>query len=311
MDRLQDLLIGLAHADPGPFWAGTALVALGALVLLKLGFVAVRHARLLEDIPTSRIRSAAQGYVEFHGHARLLPGPEILAPLSGERCCWWAFVIERRRTEREGGKSQAEWITIERQTSDELFVLDDGTGQCVIDPVGARVVPSLSRRWRGYQPRPQAYRKPSWLELGDYRYSERMIRYGDWVYALGLFQTQTASRDDDESRDVSARLAEWKRDPQRLLHRFDANRDGQIDLQEWEVARREAIAQVRAEQVERSIQPDLHVLSAPRDRRPFILSTKTERELTRGMRWAGMAAIAAGLVLGMAVAVALLARGLP
>ena len=67
----------------------------------------------------------------------------------------------------------------------------------------------------------------------------------------------------------------------------------------------------RVHQVERSIQPDLHVLSAPRDRRPFILSTKTERELTRGMRWAGMAAVAAGLVLGVAVAVALLARGLP
>lgn len=299
---------GIAGAEPGQFWFWAALAAFAGLALFVMGFRRLHHARLLENLPTSRIRSAAQGYVELHGHARLLPGPPIVSPLSGQRCCWWEFVIERHESDH---KNRRRWVTVEKQTSDELFLLDDGTGQCVVDPVGARVIPNLSRRWRGYHPRPRAFPgKSSWFDGGDYRYTERLMQFGAWLFVIGAFQTQTAARHDDEARDVSERLAEWKRDRRALLQRFDTNRDGQIDLQEWEVARRAAIAEVRAEQVERSIQPDLHVLSSPRDRRPFILSTRTEHELTRGLRWSGWTGVLAGILLGAAFCFALIARGL-
>lgn len=305
---LEGWRASIAGADPGPFWLWFGLMALVGVALFVMGFRRLQHARQLEDLPTSRIRSAAQGYVEFHGHARLLPGPPIVSPLSSERCCWWAFEIEQRQADDKG---RSRWVKIEKKTSDELFLLDDGTGQCVVDPVGARVIPSLSRRWRGRHPRPLGFPgKTSWLDSGDYRYSERLVRFGAWLYAIGAFQTQTAVRDDDEMRDVSERLAEWKRDKRALLQRFDTNRDGQIDLQEWEVARKAAIAEVRAEQVERSVQPDLHVLSAARDGRPFILSTRTERELTRGLRWSGLAGVAVGLLLGGVSCFGLIARGL-
>ncbi|TDU23235.1 E3 ubiquitin ligase [Panacagrimonas perspica] len=305
-------LTALAQAETGEFWTTVTLSSLLGIVALGFGFVQLRRARLLEDLPTSRIRSAAQGYVEFHGHARLLPGPEIRSPLSNELCCWWEYVVQQRRDEQRGGHSSKEWVTIERATSDELFVIDDGTGQCVVDPVGATVIPSVKRSWRGVSARPMAYRKDSsWFGFGDFRYTERLVRFGDWLYTLGLFQTQTASRDDDEVRDVGQRLAEWKRDPVRLLHRFDSNRDGKIDLAEWEIARRAAIDEVRSEHIERSIQPDLHVLREPRDGRPYILSTKTEHQLTRGMRWSGTAGVVVATLIGAAVAFLLVARGLP
>lgn len=311
MESLTRLVAAIAQAEPQHFWVATGIGILAGLGLFAFGFVQLRRARLLEDTPTSRVRSAAQGYVEFHGHARLLPGPEVRSPLSAERCCWWEYKIEQRRTEMRGGKRRTEWVTIDSRTSDELFLLDDGTGQCVIDPVGARVLPSLSRSWRGYHPRPQSFpvRSPRFA-IGDYRYTERLLRFGAWMYVIGQFQSQTAARYDDESRDVSDLLAQWKRDQRSLLHRFDSNRDGQIDMQEWELARRAAIAEVRAHQVERSVQPDLHVLSKPKDRRPFILSTKTEHELTRGLRWGGGAAVAVAVALGAAVAFGLIARGL-
>ena len=305
---LEGWRVGIAHADPGPFWLWFGLAALIGVVLFVIGFRRLRHARLLEDLPTSRIRSAAQGYVEFHGHARLLPGPPIVSPLSTERCCWWDFKIEQLQKD---DKNRSRWVTIEKKTSDELFLLDDGTGQCVVDPVGARVIPSVSRRWRGRYPRPLGFpKKTSWLDGGEYRYSEQLISFGAWLYAIGAFHSQTAARYDDEMRDVSDRMAEWKRDKRALLQRFDTNRDGEIDLQEWEAARKTAIAEVRAEQVERSVQPDLHVLSAAPDRRPFILSTKTEHELTRGLRWGGLAGVVAGLLLGGIFFFGLLARGL-
>ena len=57
-----------------------------ALLLLAIAVVAgggaalrwVRKARTIEDMPTSRIRSAAQGYVELAGRALPLPPSTFL-----------------------------------------------------------------------------------------------------------------------------------------------------------------------------------------------------------------------------------------
>ncbi|HKY93176.1 MAG TPA: EF-hand domain-containing protein [Nevskiaceae bacterium] len=117
-------------------------------------------------------------------------------------------------------------------------------------------------------------------------------------------------RAEDTSRDVSELLADWKRDQRELLRRFDANQDGKIDLEEWEAVRRAALEHVHAEQVERSVQPDLHVLARAGDRRPFILSTRAEAVLSRDYRRAGGASIFAGIAAVGAGIFALLARGL-
>ncbi len=42
-------------------------------------------------------------------------------------------------------------------------------------------------------------------------------------------------------------LAEWKREPEELMRRFDANRDGTLSEEEWEGARREAKATIERE----------------------------------------------------------------
>tara|TARA_R110000787_G_scaffold42377_36_gene104314 strand:+ start:1715 stop:2653 length:939 start_codon:yes stop_codon:yes gene_type:complete len=311
VEVLRHLLETMAQAEPRKFWMMAVILAGAAIGIFAYGFVRLQRARLLEDTPTSRIRSAAQGYVELHGHARLLPGPEIIAPLSGEKCCWWDYRVERRRTSYSGGRRRTKWVVVESGTSNDLFLLDDGTGQCVVDPVGAKIIPSVRRRWRGYHRRPKSVpKKNSFFSLGDYRYTEGIVRYGAWLYTLGQFQTQIAFRADNESLDVSELLSIWKKDKRDLLHRFDSNRDGEIDLQEWEVARREAIRIVRAEQVGRSVQPDLNILNRPAGRRPYILSTKTEHELTKGLRWSGLAMVIGGLVLALCVVFMLTVRGL-
>jgi multidrug resistance efflux pump len=49
---------------------------------LWYGFRWWRWARLIEDTPTSQVRSAAQGLVELVGTARGMPGAPVIAPLS-------------------------------------------------------------------------------------------------------------------------------------------------------------------------------------------------------------------------------------
>jgi len=272
------------------------LAALICIGLVAYGFVLVYRARLMENTPTSLIRSAAQGYVELSGHARLLPGPPIVSPLSDTPCAWWSYRVQER--ERNGKDNQ--WRTIEEATSGELFLLADTTGECIVDPDYASVTPSISRSWGG--PAPKPHRPPdgaSWLSFGNYRYSEKLVLLGDSLYATGWFRTQTAILDLNESRDVSELMAEWKQDKHNLLKRFDTNGDGQIDMQEWEVARRTALEQVRSQHVERSLDPDLHVLSKPPDRRPFVLSTLTQKSMTRRYRfWATLCLLGAAAVVG-------------
>jgi hypothetical protein len=270
------------------------LVILACIALFTTGFVLIYRARLLEDTPTSLIRSAAQGYVELRGHARLLPGPPIVSPLSDTPCAWWSYRVQERA--RNGKDNQ--WRTIEEETSGELFLLADATGECIVDPDYASVTPTVSRSWGGPVQRP--HRPPdrdSWLSFGNYRYSEKLILIGDPLYATGWFRTQTAILDLNESRDVSELMGEWKRDKHNLLKRFDTNGDGQIDMQEWEAARRAALEQVRAQHVERSLDPDLHVLAKPPDRRPFILSTLTQKGMTRRYRLWATLSLLGGLAL--------------
>ena len=83
------------------FWLltlGVAVVSGGAAALRSL-----KIARLIEDTPTSRIRSAAQGYVEL---VRTWPAPRghaNLAPLTQRPCIWWRYRISQR-TESGGTK---------------------------------------------------------------------------------------------------------------------------------------------------------------------------------------------------------------
>ncbi len=268
----------LHDAPPGVFHALIAVAATGVLAALGATFVLLRRARHVEDLPVSRIRSAAQGYVALEGHARMMPGPEIISPLSRSRCVWWHYAIHERGTSASGRTT--EWIEIESGTSDDLFFIVDTTGNCIVDPEHADIKPGIARRWRGDFPRPQRIppRTP-WLNFGRYHYHERLVPVGEYLYASGWFRTLAAQYEFDEARDLTELLTEWKRDRRELLRRFDSNHDGTIDSGEWEQARRAALEEVRRQQLDHAVDPDLSVLSAPPDGRPYLLSAAAREYL--------------------------------
>lgn len=311
----SDWLVGLgqdlAAASPGDFWFWTGLGLLASIGGFVAAFSALHKARLIENTPTSLIRSAAQGYVELDGFARLLPGPEIHSPLSGARCCWWRYRVEHQETTRRNGRRTTRWRTIESGTSDALFLLADATGECVVDPAGADVDPSLRRHWRGTTRRPQQVpEKTAWLQLGDYRYREELLRVGDPVYALGWFRSQSSHHEFNQSADVNELLRSWKADQRGLLARFDADGDGRIDLQEWELVRRAALNEVRDVHLERSLDPDVHVLSRPPDGRPYLLSTLGQHGVASGHRIVAASALSFSFLSGLCSVFALTARGI-
>lgn len=258
--------------------------------------------RFLLDTPTSKIRSAAQGYTELYGMLRTLPQSAIHGPLTGKPCVWWRFKIEEHH--RDGKRSN--WRTLESGCSDAWLLLVDATGECLINPRGAEVRPAARQVWSGNQRHPLRVEQRGIL-LGfltsgrRYRYTEERLHANEPLYAIGDFRTSGAGQQGFDSLTAQgAVIREWKTDFAGLLQRFDQDGSGQLEPAEWQQVTR--AAQLEAEQRHRqsALAPAQHQLLKPGESRPFILSSKGEDELARGFRWQALA----GAVLCLAGALA-------
>ncbi|OUS30467.1 hypothetical protein A9Q99_05790 [Gammaproteobacteria bacterium 45_16_T64] len=276
-------------------------ILLASVVIAIVAFVGIFNniikARLIEDTPTSKIRSASQGYVELVGVAKKYEDAPIIAPLSGQTCLWYYYKIERY--ERSGKSSS--WRTIETKSSDRYFTLQDETGECSVDPCKADIISRWKDEWRGNERRPTSMLGQESLLFGSrYRYTEHRIHEDDALYALGLFQTVYApSLKEQKKHKVSEILNEWKKDQDSLLARFDTDGDGEIDLQEWANARKAAAKQAHYYVEQNADNSPMHIMTrSPQRRNPYIVSNKDPKEVSRRYRW-----IAAGCGLAFAISI--------
>lgn len=306
----------LASAPADEFFWWTAIAAALAVATFAATFVFTHRTRLIEDTPTSRLRSAAQGYIEVEGIASLMPGPAIVCPLTMTDCAWWRYKVEQKQTRTDlRGRRRTRWVTVDSGTSDDCFLINDGTGQCVVDPTGAQVIPAVTRRWYGHRPRPDVgweHGRGFWRSaFCDYRYTEELILPANAVYALGSYRTQSGAPDAfDEQADLRELLHKWKHD-KAMMALLDRNKDGTVDMKEWEAARRMAVQKVREQHVERAVNtPDLNILARPKDRRPYILSGIPQVNLIRRYRRYAMACLGAMTVAAGFFLWALNARGI-
>lgn len=272
-------------AGPEHVWIWIIVLCVLSIIGLVAGFVFLLRAWTVADIPVSPIRSAAQGYVKLEGHAELMPGPPIVSPLTNSRCTWWSYKIEQRVN---NGRS-SNWNTIEHGTSDDLFLIRDATSQCVLDPERAEVIPATRIVWYGEQPQP--VRGPpigGFALTSRYRYVEERIAPQDFIFAVGFFDTRGGNPGALAiDQEVAQVLHDWKQNQADLLHRFDADHDGQLNDQEWENARQAARTQVLAQERESMQRPPMNVLAKPKDGRRFIISTRPEAQVIRRFRlWA-------------------------
>lgn len=301
----------LATAPADEFFWGCTIPAVLGVAAVVSAFVFLSRARLMEDLPTSHLRSAAQGYVELEGRARLMPGPPIISVLTRTRCVWWRYRVE----EQQGSGKERRWVTIDSGTSDDCFELDDATGRCVVDPSGASVIPSVRCRWYGRSPRPDigpaAGRGLLRALFAEYRYTEELLMPDQPLYAVGGFRTQAGGPEaDDEQADLRELLMKWKHD-KKMMSLLDRNKDGTVDMKEWEAARRMGLRKVRDEHVQRVVEtPELHILAKPRDGRPYILSGIPQAGLIRRFHLYSAGFIALTAVCSVFVLWALQLRGL-
>jgi hypothetical protein len=105
------------------------------LAVFVIGFIFFRKKRLIENIPTSKIRSIAMGLVEIFGQVIPIKERILKSPFTDKECVYYQFTIEEYRS---SGKN-SQWVTIKKGEQRDLFYLKDDTGTVMIDPTGATI----------------------------------------------------------------------------------------------------------------------------------------------------------------------------
>lgn len=265
--------------SPAEFQIHLLLLFIFMGFLLYKSYQNYQRLRYINDTATSKIGSAAQGFVELKGLGEFIPGPVITSPMSKQRCLWFQCIVEYRK---KIGKHSA-WVEESNLISDHIFQLQDETGTCIVIPDGAHVIPSKSRIWYGshinaqYTAISDKFNFGRYLGFGRYRFTEKLIMVADPLYVIGTFKSirKTIHADTLKAK-VEQLVQTWKNDPIRYLTDFDTDKNGKINGKEWERIRLSA-----QQEVLKRDQPSVHhtVYKPEESNHPFVISAIPEQDI--------------------------------
>lgn len=220
---------------------GLVLLALFAFTFNLWRYLAIAKA------PVSSIAAAAQGYVELNGIAS--KEPTISTPLHGEPCVWfrsWTYARDHKNL----------WRLVDYTQSNQVFQLEDDSGVCTVNPNGAEVVHLLKRT--SYQ--------------HNHRYVEEYLPANRPLYLIGHLDTRHHFTSEETiKKHMGHLISDWKANPTKMLFRFDLDRNGEIDQDEWEKARGQARAEVSLQQMNQAHTGDFEI-AAPTNGQLYLLS---------------------------------------
>jgi hypothetical protein len=108
-----------------------AIALLIGVVLFFLGFRTYREYRIIADTPMIPIRSAPMGLVHVRG--KTTGDDRLTSPLTGVPCYYYRVHVEKwvKKDDKE------EWETVHNDIGERTFYLQDATGRMLVDPHNA------------------------------------------------------------------------------------------------------------------------------------------------------------------------------
>jgi hypothetical protein len=259
--QLLLLFVGFyIHSRTGWIWC----LGLMSFISLFTWYSVLHRFHIISGTPTSRIASAAQGYVELIGRGKPAAVP-LISKLRVLPCLWYRWKVEERNGENK-------WSTLDKGESSDYFMLRDDSGVCVVDPEYAEILTKHKDEWTS----------------GGYRYTEWKLIQDDYLYVIGEFKTvgggSTALTREELVKQI---LSEWKMDNADLLRRFDLDNNGVLDMQEWMLARQAAKREADKRLDQARSEPDTSFMLKPHDGRLFLISNIDQDKLAlRYQLWA-------------------------
>lgn len=272
------LLLVPFFIDHPDVWVYT-LWAIACVAIIAWASSIFRYVAISSQ-PVSKISSSAQGYVELIGKIKFSQN-EILKSPSGESCVWYRRTRyeQKQRTNATSnffdllsndinvfawlgfGIADNNWYETDVEESNLTFLIEDGTGECTVKPKYADFFTKTKR---------------TFFQGVDVKLEEELLLHGEKVYVLGEFKSFGSAKVVDAEKEASILLAEWKVDKDAFHSRFDTNKNGEIELDEWERARRTALKTVSEQHSADAI---WHEISIPHDDRMFLISSLSPQDL--------------------------------
>lgn len=185
------LLLGIPMLSGAVIFFGSIIIFGVGLILL--GVIYSKMFKLIDNIPTSKIRSIAMGPVEIFGEANGYQS-FLKSPFSLSDCVYYKYFIMQYK----GKKNNVDkWKILKESDKGTLFYLSDETGSVLIDPKEAKIEIEKDYRFiskSGLDP-PEHIKQ--FLETIDINYkgflggnktiayTEHLIKPKDEIYIIG------------------------------------------------------------------------------------------------------------------------------
>ena len=269
------------------------------------GFTRLRRKRLIENTPTSTIRSAPMGLVEVVGKATR--AKTLISPIEKKTCILYRYTVERYQS---NGKNSS-WVQVAKGDSYNCpFEIEDKTGRITVVPKMCELITDKDYEFTSGIGRGLTQEMINFLEehnikyhafLGNYqmRLREWIIEPGDNVYVLGVAQKDGNFLNDHQAK-VYRRLEELKSQPG-AVDEADLDKDGTISQEEWGLFTKRIEQKVLEEEIACGQQPINDVVIGKSGKEVFILSDKSQKDLTKALAWQAFGGIWGGAILATAM----------
>jgi len=249
------------------------------VLIFFLGWEYLSKKRMIEGIPTSKIRSLPMGIVEVKGKA--VPRFPVQTPVNRVNCVFYRYKVEVFVSRGVGSRKKTYWKIVRGGQSITPFFIQDETGRILVEPFECEAF--LKRRY---------YYSEGFFD-GARRFCEWYIMPGEDIYVMG-YAGKSREILIARKQKLRERLQELKKNPEKW-QKYDLNKDGNLDAYEWSLAVEQIKAEIKKEELLSSDKCDVAV-SSSRDVKLFI-SDRSEEELLKNFGWKSFLFIFGGLLL--------------
>ena len=233
------------------------------------GFRFLGRKRLIENIPTSKIRGAAMGPLEVCG--KIIGPYTLISPLSQLDCFYY------RATIWISPENKRRWTKVAEEAVCVPFFVEDGTGRLMVDPSGAEL--ELACDFEGADVE-AAHVRP-FLErhglspVSSIRLEERCIHPSDTLFVLGVLGERLRERLGNLDLEGS-RVVTLSREA------ADLQRRGALEAMHVRVPEYDPAISSDEEKFDTS--PPV-LLQAGDHKEPFFISQNSQRRVLEELEW--------------------------
>lgn len=156
--------------------------------LFFTGWRSLRKKRLIENTPTSKIRSLAMGLVEICGKVIPAQGKLIKSPFGRKECVYCRWKVQKWVSTKNGGY----WDTFKKGDINNHFFIKDDTGYVLVDPKNCECELPIGSSYNDKLPahiveflHKRAIKTEGWIFNRRLRVVEHVLTPGEEVYVLG------------------------------------------------------------------------------------------------------------------------------